>query len=187
MMDSLQQQAFSSPHQRKPLFPQYLAKVSLNDMIIENHILSKKTGRDRQLGFLSIYISFCPHLKTAEIFLNSIHFLPAKLCAYIWSFQPLVCTYGPEERKCNVPKGQKTGKGKGGITPSTEFPCWKFSVCWLDPSLLLHWMSWASPPFPAELSQLAGSRQLSWEAGVASRYCFLPINVALMVPHRFLK
>lgn len=83
MMDSLQQQAFSSPHQRKPLFPQYLAKVSLNDMIIENHILSKKTGRDRQLGFLSIYISSCPHLKTAEIFLNSIHFLPAKLCAYI--------------------------------------------------------------------------------------------------------
>lgn len=84
MMDSLQQQAFSSPHQRKPLFPRYLAKVSLNDMIIENRVLSKETGRDRQLGFLSISISFCLHLRTAGIyFLNSICFLPAKLCACI--------------------------------------------------------------------------------------------------------
>lgn len=84
MMDSLQQQAFSSPHPRKPLFPQYLAKVPLNDMIIENHVLSKETSRDRQLGFLSICISFRLHLRTAEIyFLNSIRFLPAKLRAYI--------------------------------------------------------------------------------------------------------
>lgn len=72
-MDSLQQQAFSSPHQRKLLFSQYLAKVSLNDMIIESHILSEETGRDRQLGLLSNYISFCLRLRAPEIcLLNSI-------------------------------------------------------------------------------------------------------------------
>lgn len=47
MIDSLQQQAFCSLHQRKPLFPQYLAKVSLNYVVIENSILSRETIRDR--------------------------------------------------------------------------------------------------------------------------------------------
>lgn len=80
MMDSLRQQAFSSPHQRKPLFPQYLAKVSLNDINTEKHIWRRETGRGRELGSLSTYISSCLRLGTAEIcFLNSTHFLPAKL------------------------------------------------------------------------------------------------------------
>lgn len=146
-MDSLQQQASSSPHQRMPLFPQNSAEGSLSDMIVENPILSR--GWERQTAGLAEH-SHCIAASEQHFCWNAhLHFSSPRLAASL--------TF-PCPGRAGVQCAQQAGKG--GSALSMGLPCWNLSRCCFHPAAPGELIPLSQQSFPSWLA--AGSWAGTW-------------------------